>query len=119
FAFTLNGGMLHAAPTATLSASDAGSYTYSVNVSDGITPVSIEVALHVAALPPPLVFTTQSLPNGRVGAPYSQAVQASGGVGTITVSLTAGTLPTGMGFTAGILTGTPTQHVDFPLTFEA
>jgi len=42
---------------------------------------------------PPLTISTASLPNGTSELPYSQTIQASGGVGPFTWAVSAGTLP--------------------------
>jgi hypothetical protein len=42
---------------------------------------------------PPLTITTASLPNGTSETPYSQKIQASGGVAPFTWSVSTGTLP--------------------------
>jgi len=42
---------------------------------------------------PPLMITTASLPNGTSETPYSQEIQASGGVAPFTWSVSTGTLP--------------------------
>lgn len=43
--------------------------------------------------PPPIAVATASLPNGMVGTPYSQTVQASGGTGPYAWSVSSGALP--------------------------
>jgi hypothetical protein len=62
--------------------------------------------------PPPgsLTITTTSLPSGTVNQAYSQPVQATGGTGTLTWSISAGTLPPGLNLnqTTGVISGTPT-----------
>ena len=59
---------------------------------------------------PSLQITTASLPGGFLGAPYSQTLQASGGITPYTWSITSGTLPTGLTLNplTGAITGTPT-----------
>jgi hypothetical protein len=69
----------------------------------------------------PLAITTTSFANGTVGVPYSQSLQAVGGNGARTWSLTGGTLPSGLSLNAasGVLSGTPTSSAAFtPLTFR-
>ena len=58
--------------------------------------------------PPPLSITTPSLPDGRVGAPYSATAAASGGTGALVWSLGVGS-PAWMSInaTTGMVTGTP------------
>lgn len=57
---------------------------------------------------PTITLSPATLPNGKAGAPYSQTITQSGGVGTTTFAVTAGTLPTGLTLsTGGVLSGTP------------
>ena len=62
-----------------------------------------------------------TLPNGTVGTPYSQALTQTGGIGTITWSVTAGALPPGLLLNSGtgVLSGTPTQMGTFNFTITA
>ncbi len=56
-----------------------------------------------------LTITTESLPNGVQGTPYSQPLTATGGTGTNTWTLASGSLPAGLALTtAGVINGTPT-----------
>lgn len=52
---------------------------------------------------------TSSLADGAVGTPYSQALSATGGDGTYTWALTAGTLPEGLELdeVTGVISGEP------------
>lgn len=55
-----------------------------------------------------LTVTTGTLPGATVGAPYSQALTASGGATPYTWSATAGALPAGLTLSsAGVVSGTP------------
>ena len=58
---------------------------------------------------PKLTVTTNSIPPGVVGTAYSQQLTFDGG-GTVTWSISAGTLPPGLSLnsTTGLLSGTPT-----------
>jgi hypothetical protein len=62
-----------------------------------------------------------SLPNGTVGAAYSQAVTASGGNGSFTYSVSAGSLPAGLSLnpSSGLLSGTPTSAATSSFTVTA
>jgi hypothetical protein len=60
----------------------------------------------------PLTITTPSLPNGTLGALYSQTIQASGGVAPFTWTVSAGALPRNLQLAAGAgnaatISGTP------------
>jgi len=60
--------------------------------------------------PPALNITTTSLSAGIVGTAYSQTVNATGGTGARTFSLSAGALPDGLALNGanGAISGTPT-----------
>jgi hypothetical protein len=64
----------------------------------------------VLAVPVSPVITTSTLPAGTVGTAYSQTLAATGAA-TITWSIAAGALPTGLSLNAstGAITGTPTE----------
>ncbi len=60
-----------------------------------------------------------ALPQGASGAVYpTTTFTAAGGIGTVAFTKT-GTLPAGLDFTAGVLSGTPTQNGSFPITVTA
>jgi hypothetical protein len=68
----------------------------------------------------PVITVTTNLPNGVVGAAYSQALAASGSPDLpYTFSLTGGALPDGVDLVAGVLTGTPTTPGTFLFTITA
>lgn len=68
----------------------------------------------------PLGITSTVLPQATVNVPYSFIVQASGGKGTYTWSITKGTLPQKLTFngTTAVLGGTPTQAGKFTFTVQ-
>jgi hypothetical protein len=67
----------------------------------------------------PLAITTTSLPNGRVGAPYTANVLATGGRPPYTWRVATGQLPAGLSLsTAGVISGTPTRLESFDRSFE-
>ena len=62
--------------------------------------------------PTPLAITTASLPNGTSDLPYSQAIDATGGVGPFTWAVTSGALPHNLSLSASatntvMVSGTP------------
>jgi hypothetical protein len=59
-----------------------------------------------------------TLPDGRVGTPYAQAMSAGGGSGGLTLAFD-NSLPGGLGFAANQLSGTPNAAGDYRLRFAA
>ncbi|MCX6612615.1 MAG: putative Ig domain-containing protein, partial [Acidobacteria bacterium] len=56
-----------------------------------------------------LSIGTTTLPNGSLGAFYSQALSVTGGVQPFSISVISGSLPPGLSLTSsGVITGTPT-----------
>jgi len=95
------GGTLSGTPTV------SGSLSVGVTVSDGSGPsTTAGVPLVLYDLPQ---VATVALGDGVVSAPYSQALQVSGGKAPFTWVRTAGALPTGISLNAGTgtLSGTP------------
>jgi len=69
---------------------------------------------------PTTTIAPPTVPNGAVGAAYSQALTASGGPGPYTFSVVSGTLPAGLTLTAGgLLSGTPTTVGTSTITIRA
>jgi hypothetical protein len=85
-------------------------------------PLLLEVAENAVAtvdvvVEDPLTIDTGTLPDGTVGVSYSQALQASGGSGTLQWSVTSGQLPPGLSLaSSGAITGTPTTPGAFTFT---
>src|SRR5215469_15604161 len=63
--------------------------------------------------PPPVAITTQTLPAGQVGDPYTTTLTASGGKEPYAWSLASGTLPSGLSLNSGsgVLAGFPSAPV--------
>lgn len=55
-----------------------------------------------------LTITTASFPNATQNQPYSQTLSVTGGVAPYFWSVSAGSLPTGLNFSFGVISGTPT-----------
>jgi hypothetical protein len=102
----------------------AGTYDFSVDVSDdNLGTASVPLTLVVT---PALHIVTSYLPDGKIGAPYSQELTASGGASTdYRWAVTTGALPSGLTLSTGsgsapaaTLSGTPTQTgtYDFTIT---
>jgi hypothetical protein len=96
-----------AATSVTYTAPASGSGTATVTATS-VTDKSKSVNLTITFAAPPAITTT-TLPNGIVGGAYNQTVAASGGVGTLTFTVSVGSLPAGLSISsAGAITGTPT-----------
>ena len=68
----------------------------------------------------PLVVVTPSLPEARIGESYRVELLASGGTPPYVWSLSAGSMPTGLGLSAdGVITGVVAETVDASLLFQA
>lgn len=68
-----------------------------------------------------LMISTTTLPDGVLNAGYTTALQSTGGTGTISWSLAAGTLPAGLTLDpgTGAIAGTPTAAGTSPITVKA
>jgi hypothetical protein len=103
-------GSLTGTPTA------AGTFNFTLQAADAAgrnTTASFTITVTAA-----LTITTATLPNGTVGTAYSQPLVAAGGNGTLTWSISTGTLPGGitLNASAGSLGGTPTAPGAFTFT---
>ncbi len=101
--------------TGTLAA--PGTFVFSIQVKDTATGAlpqhtsaqtfTIHVTAPLTLNPPPFEGTTP-LTGGTQGTPYSQTISAVGGLAPITISLISGSVPAGLTFSNGAITGTPT-----------
>lgn len=67
----------------------------------------------------PLSISTATLPNGKIGVAYSQALQATGGTAPYTWSLVSGSLPSELILgSSGVITGTPTAATTEKFTIK-
>ena len=98
-----NSGAISGTPTT------AGTASFTVQAKDSGTPQqSVQQALSIAVYTG-LTISTTSLPNGTVNSTYSATLKSVGGTGTITWSISQGSLPTGLNLSAsGTISGTPT-----------
>ena len=99
-----NTGEISGIPTA------AGSFSFSVLVMDSSDPNLRELQWVTIIFNPPLVITypASPLPDGMMGAPYSETMLADGGTNPRSWSITAGALPAGLTLDAsGLISGTP------------
>lgn len=85
----------------------AGTYNFTVQVTDGFSCVGTQ-AFSITVNCPALAIDQISLPDGDAGVAYSQTLTATGGTGPYTFTLQSGSLPTGLSLsTSGDITGTP------------
>jgi hypothetical protein len=89
--------------------STPGATSFVVSVKDSLgTSSTKSLFIIIAQPPPPLVIQTISLPDTTAERPYTQTLQASGGVGPYIWSIASGSLGTGLNLSAsGVISGTP------------
>ncbi|MCB9934609.1 MAG: choice-of-anchor D domain-containing protein [Planctomycetes bacterium] len=122
FTFSLVGGVLSVAPSATLVANDVGTQVFSMDIDDGTNTVTVNVSILVLGNSGAVVISnTSPLPAGTVGAVYTTVtLTATGGTGPYTYSVVSGALPAGLSLSAtGDITGTPTVAVTANFTVRA
>ncbi len=98
-----------------------GTTAHTFSLHDNSVPAqTVQQTLNLTITPPAgtLTTTTTSLPNGTVGVPYSRPVQATGGSGTFTWTISAGALPPNLILdpATGVISGTPTAPGSFSFT---
>jgi hypothetical protein len=105
-------GVIYGKPTT------IGTSNFTAQVADGITTATKSLSIKIN---PALIITTTSLPNSDVGVAYEQTLAASGGGGTYTWSVSAGSLPAGLSLAAatGIISGTSTTAGTSNFTAQA
>jgi hypothetical protein len=97
-------GVISGTPTA-----PAGTSSFTVRVADAAGQDDTQALSITINLPAPPNITTTTLPGGTVGQPYSQTLQATGGTGTLTWSLSGGAFPAMLSLSpSGVISGTPT-----------
>jgi hypothetical protein len=83
-------------------------FSFTVQVTDSVGGTGSK-AFSVTINPALAISTSSPMPVGDVGIAYSQTFAATGGTGSLTWSVSAGSLPAGLTLSsAGALTGTPT-----------
>ncbi len=96
----------------------------SSNLAVSVTATSVAnttktASVSVTDTPPPSITTT-SVPAATVGTAYSTTLVGSGGAGTVTWSVSAGSLPAGLSLSAGtgVISGTPTTAATSTFTVQ-
>ena len=109
------GGLISGTPNV------AGSFQITVRATESGSGCFTDKAYTLVINCQTINVTTASLSGGTVGTGYNQSVSQTGGVGTITWSVSAGSLPTGVMLNPanGALTGTPTVSGTFNFTLRA
>ncbi len=111
---TFVNGLLSGRPTA------AGTYAFTVNVTDGVANGS---QLYNLTIDPPAIDITPAspLPGGTGSTPYTVTFGATGSQEAFTFTIPAGEIPPGLTFNGatGILSGTPTAAGTFDMNVTA
>lgn len=90
--------------------------TFTVLVQNSGQTASAELSLTVTT---PVAFVTDQLSSGLIYAPYSDTLEASGGDGTYSWSVTGGQLPAGLALQPeGVIDGIPSETGDFVVTVQ-
>jgi hypothetical protein len=97
----------------------AGTFNFTVQVTDLASQIKTANLSITVAAPPELNLLTTSLPSGTAGTTYNATLSASGGVTPYTWSIT-GALPAGLHLNAstGAISGTPTASGTFSFTAQ-
>jgi len=109
-------GIISGTPTGNV----AGPTSFTATVTDSEIPAKTANAnLSITVSAAPLSVTTTSLVAGVVGTPYSQTLQAVGGITPYSWAITTGSLPAGLALNSatGAITGTPTGPMVGTMSF--
>ena len=98
--------------------SAAGSYSFTVKVTDAGGQSATEAATVAITARPALSFTAP--PSGQVGVAYSDTLTVTGGTGPFAWSVLAGSPPPGLtlGSSSGVLSGTPAAAGSYAFTVQ-
>ena len=107
--------------------STAGPYSFTITATDGMgCQASQAYAILVNPIPcPTITVLPATLPSPGLGMLYSEGISASGGTGSYIFTVSAGSLPPGLGISpptstpTAVLSGTPTAIGDFSFTITA
>ncbi|MEK7831160.1 MAG: putative Ig domain-containing protein, partial [Acidobacteriota bacterium] len=109
------GGLISGTPNV------AGSFPITVRATEAVTGCFTDKAYTLVINCQTISLLPASLPGGTVGTAYNQSVSQMGGVGVITWSVSAGSLPTALGLNpaTGAVTGSPAASGAFDFTIRA
>ncbi len=102
-------GVISGTPTVSVAAT-----ALAFSVRDSASPSQTgSVNLSLTVVSSALAITTNFLPDGQVGSPYSTTLTAVGGSTPYSWQLTSGTLPAGLALNpaSGVISGTPTANI--------
>jgi large repetitive protein len=94
----LSGGVISGNPNA------AASTSFSLKLGDGITNL---ISTYTIKINPALTFSTTALADGNMDVPYAQTLTATGGSGSYSWAISAGSLPAWASLNGNSLSGTP------------
>jgi len=128
YVFSITAGVLPGgltlSPGGTLSGTPmpAGNYNFNVRLTDAkgcMDEANYDLVINNPECPA-VTINPATLPAGTIGAAYNQALTATGGSGSYSFSISAGTLPTGLSLASGgALGGTPTVAGNYSFTVRA
>jgi hypothetical protein len=101
--------------------SSPGHSTFTLQVTDGTTPVALvaKATLSITVSVAPLTIATKYLPNAVLGTPYQASLNAEGGTAPESWALSAGALPAGLSLSSdGAISGTPSQQGSSSFTVQ-
>ncbi len=110
--------------TGTVTSSCAGTFSATFTMTDAGSPnkLTASTSLTITITAAPAITFNGTMPTtATFGTSYAGSASATGGVGTLTYSVSSGTLPTGLSLTttSGTVTGTPTAGGTFNFTVKA
>jgi hypothetical protein len=111
----LSGGTISGTPTG-----PAGPSNFTITATDTATSCTGSSAYSIVVGCPIITLAPATLPKTFVGTPYNKTITASGGTGSYTFAVTAGSLPPGLTLSpAGNITGAATSGGTFNFTVTA
>ena len=113
---TLPAGLTLNTSTGAISGTPTAPGTFTIIVTDAKGAVGAGCSITISN--PQIVLVCAAATTGQVGVPYSSLLTVTGGSGTDTFSITAGSLPPGLTLNAstGAITGTPTAAASYSFT---